>query len=131
MLKWLLGSGKREAARGEDCVWMTRAARLKGIPREAGILSEADRSVLVVAPTGLPLRGVEIPVDAVVLSEDKAWCYVFYAPRTFRRLPIDLDRALDNGYFVDAAIKPNQPIVVKGTGLLLARELGLAIPAQD
>ncbi len=87
--------------------------------------------VLIVAPTGAPLSGVEISADAVVLSEDKAWCYVFAAPRTFRRLPIDLDRALDGGYFVARDIKPGQPVVVKGAGLLLARELGVATSGQD
>lgn len=87
--------------------------------------------VLVVAPTGQPLRGVEISADAVVLSEDKAWCYIFEAPRTFRRLSIDLNRALDGGYFVDRGIKPGQPVVVKGAGLLLARELGVATSGQD
>jgi hypothetical protein len=86
---------------------------------------------LIVAPTGKPMSGVQISSDAVVLSEDKAWCYVFYAPHTFYRLPIDLDRALDGGYFVARGIAPNQPVVVKGAGLLLARELGIATPGQD
>src|SRR5262249_20832744 len=31
--------------------------------------------VLTVAPTGPPVRGVVVPSDSVVLSEDKAWCY--------------------------------------------------------
>ncbi len=87
--------------------------------------------VLIVAPTGQPLKGVQIPADAVVLSEDKAWCYVFRAPHTFTRLPIDLNRALDNGYFVERGVSPNEPVVVKGAGLLLARELGLATSGQD
>lgn len=87
--------------------------------------------VLIVAPTGQPLKGVKIPADAVVLSEDKAWCYVFRAPHTFNRLPIDLNRALDSGYFVERGITPNEPVVVMGAGLLLARELGLATLGQD
>ena len=87
--------------------------------------------VLIVAPIGQPLEGVAIPADAVVLSEDKAWCYIFEKPQTFRRLPIDLDRALDGGYFVARGIKPGQPVVVKGAGLLLARELGVATSGQD
>lgn len=49
MLKWLFGDGKAEAGRGEDCVWMSHAARLKGLAHEVGILAEAERSVLVVA----------------------------------------------------------------------------------
>ncbi|MBI2754797.1 MAG: hypothetical protein HYX46_14985 [Betaproteobacteria bacterium] len=51
MLKWLFGSKAGEAARGEDSVWMTGAARLKGLSREVGTLAKAGRSVLVVALT--------------------------------------------------------------------------------
>ena len=49
MLKWLFGSRAGGAACGEDSVWMTDAARLKGVRREVGTLAEAGRSVLVVA----------------------------------------------------------------------------------
>lgn len=37
MPKWLFGSRAGEAARGEDSVWMTQAARLKGVSRDAHI----------------------------------------------------------------------------------------------
>lgn len=51
MLKWLFGSKVRGDARGEDRVWMSHAARLKGLSREVEALAGADRSVLVVALT--------------------------------------------------------------------------------
>ena len=51
MLKWLFGSKSGSAVRAEDRVWMSRAARLKGVGREVEALAEADRSVLVVALT--------------------------------------------------------------------------------
>ena len=48
-----------EAARGEDCVWMSHAARLKGLDREVGVLAEAEQSVLVVALTLAALDELE------------------------------------------------------------------------
>lgn len=86
--------------------------------------------VLVFAPTGKPIDGVRVPVEAIVLSEDKTWCYAATSPRTFVRLPIDLGTPITDGYFVAHGINPSQPIVVAGTGLLLARETGAAPAGQ-
>jgi len=87
--------------------------------------------VLVYAPTGAPVSGVAISSDAVVLNEDKSWCYVWIAAGTYKRVPIDLSDQLPDGYFVAKGIAPNQPVVIKGAGLLLAHELGAATPGQD
>lgn len=87
--------------------------------------------VLVFAPTGSSIRGVSIPADAVLLSEDKPWCYVLTGPHRFERILIDLKQQVVGGYFVAKGIAPNQPVVVEGTGLLLARELGAATPSED
>ena len=87
--------------------------------------------VLVFAPTGPQIEGVRIPADAVILSEDQPWCYVSDGGHRFHRVLIDLRLQLSEGYFVAKGIAPNQPVVVKGTGLLLARELGAATPGQD
>ena len=59
MLNWLFKGKKVEAARGEDCVWISHAARLKGLEREVGVLAEAERSVLVVALTLAALDELE------------------------------------------------------------------------
>lgn len=87
--------------------------------------------VLVFAPVGAPIDGVRVPSDAVILSEDKPWCYVVVSERRFRRIPIDLRLQVAGGYFVASGIAQGQRVVVKGTGLLLARELGAATPDQD
>jgi hypothetical protein len=50
MLNWLLGK-KDQAIRGEDSVWMSDAARLKGILREVDRLGKDGRNVVVVAWT--------------------------------------------------------------------------------
>jgi hypothetical protein len=87
--------------------------------------------VLVYAPTGPAITGVAISSDAVVLNEDKSWCYIRIAPGTYKRVPIDLSNQLPDGYFVAKGIAPSQPVVVKGAGLLLSHELGAATPGQD
>jgi hypothetical protein len=50
MLSWLFGK-KDQATRGEDCVWMSVAARLKGIGREVERLAKDGCSIVVVAWT--------------------------------------------------------------------------------
>ncbi|MBI3068428.1 MAG: hypothetical protein HYY79_06020 [Betaproteobacteria bacterium] len=50
MLNWLFGK-KNQATRGPDCVWMSGAAKLKGMCHEAERAAETGRSVLVVAWT--------------------------------------------------------------------------------
>jgi hypothetical protein len=51
MFKGLFGGKKDAAQRGDDSVWISQAARLKGIAREVGVLADAERSVVVVALT--------------------------------------------------------------------------------
>jgi hypothetical protein len=51
MLSWLFGNKKDQAARGEDSVWMSGAARLKGIGREVERLAKEGHCVVVVAWT--------------------------------------------------------------------------------
>lgn len=85
---------------------------------------EQGEHVFVFAPTGKPITGVRVPKEAVILSEDKAWCYAEVAPHTFLRVLLDLSLPLEDGYFVARGISKNQAVVVGGTGLLLARETG-------
>ena len=87
---------------------------------------EQGEHVLVYAPTGKPIAGVRIPSASVVLNDDRAWCYAAVSPRTFARIPIDLSTPVAGGYFVAHGISPGQPVVVAGTGLLLAQEIGAA-----
>ena len=50
MLQWLFGKSN-QATRGEDCVWMSSAARLRGMAREVAQFVGEGRSVIVVALT--------------------------------------------------------------------------------
>jgi hypothetical protein len=83
---------------------------------------QSGEHVLVASPIGPTVDGVQIPSDAVVLSEEKTWCYLQIAPGQFQRVQIDLSHPQGSGYFVNA--KPGLSVVVRGSGLLLARELG-------
>ncbi len=83
--------------------------------------------VLVYAATGGAENGVRISDKALVISEEKTWCYVETAPGIFQRVAIDIDHPMAGGYFVGGRIGGNAPVVVRGTGLLLARELGVAV----
>ncbi len=85
---------------------------------------EQGEHVLVYAPTGKSVMGVRVPAEAIVLIEQDAWCYVQKGPHTFRRVALDLSRPFEGGYFVEDGIAPGEPVLVKGTGLLLAHELG-------
>jgi hypothetical protein len=83
--------------------------------------------VLVYAPTGPAQAGVRISDKALVVSEEKTWCYVETAPGVFERVAIDIDHPMAGGYFIGQGISGNAPVVVKGMGLLLSRELGVAV----
>jgi hypothetical protein len=80
---------------------------------------------LVSSPTGPAMPGAAIPASAVLISEGKPWCYLQIAPGAYQRMQIDLTRPLPGGYFI--AAKPQGSVVVRGTGLLLARDLGAAM----
>jgi hypothetical protein len=92
---------------------------------------EQGEHVLVYAATGPEIQGVRVPSEAIVIADEKAWCYVLVAPRAFRRVAIDLSRPIEGGYFAQGSIGTNQPVLTKGTGLLLARELGVTASYQD
>jgi hypothetical protein len=73
--------------------------------------------------------GVLVPPAAVVMSDGKYWCYVERQPGVFTRVPLDISRPMSDGYFV-AGIKPGEPIVTLGAGLLLARQTNPSSEAE-
>ena len=89
---------------------------------------QAGEHVLVTAPTGPSVDGVRIPSQALLLSNERTWCYLETSSGSFRRLQLDLNRPLPDGYFVAAHPSIARSVVVRGTGLLLARELGAVAP---
>ncbi|HVW71042.1 MAG TPA: hypothetical protein VHB68_18815 [Steroidobacteraceae bacterium] len=87
---------------------------------------------LQVLPIGEPgASGVLIPSSAVVIADGKYWCYV-KKDDGFVRVPIDVERPLAAGYFVNAgAVSAGDRIVTAAAGLLLARQMAPAAAAED
>jgi hypothetical protein len=85
-------------------------------------LSEGEH-VSAWAPLGGAEQGVVVPAAAVLIDAGRYWCYVERAAGKFVRVPIDLDRPLERGYFVTDGVRAGDRVVVAAAGLLLAREL--------
>jgi hypothetical protein len=88
---------------------------------------QSGEHVLAYAPTGAPRPGYLIATDAMILNAEKAWCYVQVAPGAFQRLQLDPELTLPGGYFTPSSVVRGRSVVVRGTGLLLAREIGAAM----
>jgi hypothetical protein len=88
---------------------------------------QSGEHVLAYAPIGASVSGWRIPTDAMVLNDEKAWAYLQIAPGHFQRLQIDPELTLPGGYFTTAPLARGRLAVVRGTGLLLAREIGPAM----
>jgi hypothetical protein len=92
-----------------------------------------NEHVTVDVPVGAAVAGVIVPSDALVFGQNQAWAYAQKEPGKFERVPVDPAKALQGGYFVPdgTGIKAGQPMVVKGAGLLLARELNPSTEAEE
>lgn len=84
--------------------------------------AEGER-LLAWAPIGLPEAGVAIPAAAVIISDNKYWCYIERAPGHYTRSEIDTHMPLGEGYFVNKGVAVGDQVVTQSAGLLLAREL--------
>jgi hypothetical protein len=84
-------------------------------------VGEGERLVAF-APVGEKVQGVIVPNDAVVISDNKYWCYRRVKEDAFVRVEFDADKPADGGYFVDEGIKAGDIIVTHGAAQLLAQE---------
>jgi hypothetical protein len=85
-------------------------------------LSEGEH-VSAWAALGGAEHGVVVPAAAVLIDSGRYWCYVERSAGKFVRVPIDVDRPVERGYFVTDAVQAGDRVVVAAAGLLLAREL--------
>ena len=92
-----------------------------------------NEHVTAAVPVGTAQNGVVVPAGALIYSENEAWVYVQSKPGTFLKTRIDTSKALGEGYFVPdgAGIKAGQPVVVRGAGLLLARETNPSTEVEE
>jgi hypothetical protein len=82
-------------------------------------------------PKGAPAQGVEVPGAALLFGESQSWVYLENQPDHFVRVPIDISRPMDEGYFVQNGVSPGQKVVTSGAGLILSREINPATTAED
>ena len=82
---------------------------------------------------GAPQPGVVVPAAAVVLSDGASWVYVEKESGHYGRVEVNTARQVEGGYFLpqDSGVKPGQPVVVSGAGLLLAREINPSTQPAD
>jgi multidrug efflux system membrane fusion protein len=92
-----------------------------------------NEHVTVEVPVGAAVTGVMVPAEALIYGQNQAWAYVQKEPGKFERVGVDPAKALQGGYFIPDAggIRPGQPMVVKGAGLLLARELNPSTEVEE
>jgi hypothetical protein len=92
-----------------------------------------NEHVTVEVPVGAPVAGVTVPTEALVYGQNQAWAYAQEEPGKFQRVAIDPAKAVAGGYFLPqgSGIRPGQAMVVKGAGLLLARELNPSTEAEE
>lgn len=92
-----------------------------------------NEHVTVDVPVGAARAGVKVPMEALVYGQNQAWAYIQREPGRFERVTVDPTGALPGGYFLPAngGAQPGQAIVVKGAGLLLARELNPSTEAGE
>jgi hypothetical protein len=80
---------------------------------------------------GEALAGVWVPASAVVISENKYWCYVETKPGKFVRKELDVTVPVNQGYFLQEGIRAGDQVVTAAAGQLLARETNPASGGED
>jgi multidrug efflux system membrane fusion protein len=76
-------------------------------------------------------RGVIVPDDAVVRSDEQAWIYAQTSETNFVRREIILNHPTGGGWFVTNGVAPGERVVVTGAQALLSEEHKAQIKIQD
>jgi hypothetical protein len=71
---------------------------------------------------------VVIPSAAIIVFGGQSWCYVETGDKTYERRVVPLEDPVEGGYLVRSGFAPGTKVVVRGAGVLLARE---AEPESD
>jgi len=92
---------------------------------QAPDLPEGSR-VLAQVEIDTAATGVLIPASAVVMHGGTLWCYIQGRDGQYVRRPVAEDHASEAGFVQTGAFKAGESVVVRGAGILLAREFGTA-----
>jgi hypothetical protein len=96
-----------------------------------GTTAREGERLVAWAARGIPQAGALVPASAVVISDNKYWCYVERKPGVFVRAELDTGVPLDGSYFVTQGVAPGDEVVTAAAGQLLARETNPASGAAD
>ncbi len=79
-------------------------------------------TLTVLMPSGPSVRGTNIPGEAVVWWQGKAWAYVQSSPDKFTRREVRTATPVEGGWFVTEGFSPGDEIVITGAQQLLSEE---------
>lgn len=68
------------------------------------------------------LRGFVVPRAAVVRSDEQAWVYVQQDDTTFRKRAVELDRPVEEGWFIAKGLDEGDRIVIAGAQILISEQ---------
>jgi hypothetical protein len=72
---------------------------------------------------GQAQAGVAVPSAAIVRQNGATWVYVQTSDDKFQRTEVTLERPLEDGWFVQQGLKPEDKVVTAGAQQLLSQEL--------
>ena len=82
-------------------------------------------------PQGAPLKGVEVPGDAVIWYGGRLWVYVQKDDGLYVRRALETHHETHEGWFVTAGVRAGDRVVVSGAQMLFSEEFRTAIPSED
>jgi hypothetical protein len=101
-------------AQGQSFLFLVKAA---STPLAPGAFVTA----LLQVP-GEPVTGVIVPRAALLRHEGEVFVYLQTGEQTFERKAIELERPVENGWFVHEGLNPNDKLVTVGAQQLLSEE---------
>jgi len=102
------------------------------VVRDTTLARPGSRLRALVTPGAQAMSGALLPASALIYAQGSAWCYLASSEQgEFRRVPIDVSRPLQDGYFVSGEPRVGSAVVVSGAGLLLAQEVGSQTQDSD
>lgn len=76
-------------------------------------------------------EGVIIPNNAIIWYAGKSWVYKRTAEDKFIRVPVTTEIELENGWFYQGSLRPNDEVVTSGAQLLLSEEFKSQITNEN
>lgn len=67
-------------------------------------------------------RGVVVPSEALIWSQNKAWAYVKISPERFARREVQTNTPSGNGWFVTEGFAPGDQVVTRGAQQVFSEE---------